>query len=97
MKSPQDNGKKKVPKYLSCQSSREQSVYIREVQKTLGYFFKMKPILANVSECIQRFVITWEEFGGNLVVHIWKTKQKEKSFGKLKDCAGKVIYNMDQL
>lgn len=28
---------------------------------------------------------------------IWKTKQKEKSFGKLKDCAGKVIYNMDQL
>ena len=34
--------KVKVPKCQPCKRSREQPVYIRELQRTLRYFFKMK-------------------------------------------------------
>ena len=50
--------KVKVPKCHPCKGSREQPVYIRELQRPLRYFFKMKSVLANVFDHIKRVVIT---------------------------------------
>ena len=50
--------KVKVPKCQSCKRSREQSVYVRELQRTLKYFLKVKSVLANAFEHIKRVVIT---------------------------------------
>ena len=50
--------KVRVPECQSCKRSGEQPVYMRELQGTLKYFFKMKSVLANVLDRIKRVVIT---------------------------------------